>query len=77
MCHEALPNLTYLRLAKLITYSMTEKDAGSSPMPVKWNKGLEGATSYEWIKNGKGTGADLEIIGPECPWEGGNMNLKN
>ena len=71
MCHEALPNLTRLRLAKLITYLPTPRLEGEpekSPVPNSWNRGLEGATSYEWIKNGRGSGADLEIIGPRCPW---------
>lgn len=71
MCHEALPNLTYLRLAKLVTHSMIPvvQDAPLNlPVPVKWNRGLEGATSYEWIKDGRGSGADLETIGFDCPW---------
>lgn len=38
------------------------------PVPVKWNRGLEGATSYEWIKNGRGSGADFEMVDFTCPW---------
>ena len=71
MCHEALPNLSYLRLAKLITHVIipgVEEDSENLPVPVRWNLGLEGATSYEWIKNGRGSGADLEMIGSKCPW---------
>ena len=71
MCHEALPNLSYLRLAKLITHVMipgVEEDSENLPVPVRWNLGLEGATSYEWIKNGRGSGSDLEMIGSKCPW---------
>lgn len=71
MCHEALPNLTHLRLAKLITHSPITRFEGkpeTMTMPNRWNRGLEGATSYEWIRNGRGSGADLEIIGPKCPW---------
>ena len=72
MCHEALPNLIYLRLARLITFLPSkprlEGEPEREPIPNTWNPGLEGATSYEWIKNGRGWGADLEMIGPRCPW---------
>lgn len=73
MCHETLPNLKYLRLAKLITFLPNVRLEGEperEPMPNRWNSGFEGATSYRWIKNGRGSDGDLEIIGSKCPWLG-------
>ena len=73
MCHEALPNLRYLRLAKLITWFPNVRFEGEperEAVPNRWNSGLEGATSYKWIKNGRGSGADYEFIGSKCPWLG-------
>ena len=71
-----LPNLTYLRLSKLVTHFPRRFYAplGSAPIsglgdPVQehWNPGLETTTAYEWRKGINGP--DQEVKGPRCPWE--------
>ena len=76
LCKSVLPNLTYLRLSKLVTHFSRRFYAppGSAPIsgsgdPVQehWNPGLEATTAYEWRKGINGP--DREVKGPRCPWE--------
>ena len=76
LCKSVLPNLTYLRLSKLVTHFPRRFYAppGSAPIsgsgdPVQehWNPGLEATTAYEWRKGINGP--DQEVKGPRCPWE--------
>ena len=76
LCKSVLPNLTYLRLSKLVTHFPRRSYAppGSAPIsgsgdPVQehWNPGLEATTAYEWRKGINGP--DRQIKGSRCPWE--------
>ena len=76
LCKRVLPNLTYLRLSKLVTHfpRLFYAPPGSAPIsgsrdPVQedWNPGLEATTAYEWRKGINGP--DREVKGPRCPWE--------
>ncbi|KAM0798072.1 hypothetical protein BDR22DRAFT_400960 [Usnea florida] len=76
LCKSVLPNLTYLRLSKLVTHfpQRLHTPPGSAPIsgsgdPVQehWNPGLEATTAYEWRKGINGP--DREVKGPRCPWE--------
>lgn len=68
-CKNALPNLTYLRLAKLITHFARRADAPvrEGATPERWNRGVETETAYEWCK--RIHGPDEGVKGPKCPWE--------
>ncbi|CAD6593394.1 MAG: hypothetical protein ASARMPRED_007446 [Alectoria sarmentosa] len=68
-CKNAVPNLTYLRLAKLITHFARRADAPveEHATPERWNRGLEAETAYEWCK--RIHGPDVEVKGSKCPWE--------
>ncbi|CAD6592755.1 MAG: hypothetical protein ASARMPREDX12_006437 [Alectoria sarmentosa] len=68
-CKNALPNLTYLRLAKLITHFARRTDAPveEDAAPERWNRGLEAETAYEWCK--RIHGPDVEVKGSKCSWE--------
>ena len=76
LCKRVLPNLTYLRLSKLVTHFPRRFYAppGNAPnsgsgVPVQehWNPGLEATTAYEWRKGINGP--NREVKGPRCPWE--------
>lgn len=56
LCKSALPILAYLRLVKLVTHFPKRAAAplDEMPIPERWNKGLEGVTSYEWRKGVRG-----------------------
>ena len=66
LCKSKPPNLSHLRLAKLTTY-FPRQALDETPIPRRWNRGLEAATAYEWAKGVHGP--DVEVIGPNYPWE--------
>ena len=73
MCREAMPDLEYLRLTKLVRRSPNRSDdnrnngVGVKPTSKGWRSDVEDAMTYEWTKGGA-DGTDEEFIGFKCPW---------
>ena len=73
MCREAMPDLAYLRLTKLVTRCPNRSNnncnngVGARPTSKDRRSCLEDAMTYERTKGGA-NGTDEEFIGFKCPW---------
>ena len=73
LCKDAVPDLTYLRLSKLVVgrskrFDYDHRDGiNAEPTPMGWRSILEDVIFYEWTK-GVVNGIDQEFIGSRCPW---------